>query len=393
MWRKYIAAPAANVFSYLAPADGPAEDPSPQPPPPAPIDGYQPNEEDAGEDGASDSEPPPPAAPSGYGPAPPADGAAPKRRKGKRKKAALHNGVTPKPPAPTAELAVNYVQATEPVTLTGHQKLAASAYFTEDASPPAAAPTKPTLSTPALPDFSAKLKATPTSAPVPPRSGASREGFNANWNERFQALLEGGEQDEQAKLKKYEKLSALWREFMHTAKSCGKIIISERHMPNDRRTIPAVALGGCAGGVKYIYHGILFKFAIDDHRLYGGSDHFAQKAAGHELKGLMRYFMQPGLHVPLMALVDYKGHRLVASSILPILPGDDGTIRYGSPDGGRTVYASDPELMERMEQAGRRLNLKGHMAGQKTGDRKFLYSPCDIEGHKVRQQPITVLVS
>ena len=52
----------------------------------------------------------------------------------------------------------------------------------------------------------------------------------------------------------------------------------------------------------------------------------------------MRYFMQPGLHVPLMALVDYKGHRLIASSILPIRAGETGTIRYGSPDGGRTVY-------------------------------------------------------
>jgi hypothetical protein len=223
-----------------------------------------------------------------------------------------------------------------------------------------------------MPDFSTKLKVAPP----------SREGFNANWNERFQALVEGAEQDEQAKLRKYEKLSSLWREFLHTAKSCGKIIISERRVPNERRTIPSVALGGCAGGVKYVYHGILFKFAIDDHLLYGGSDHFAQKAAGHELKGLMRYFMQPGLHVPLMALIDYKGHRLIASSILPIKAGEQGTIRYGSPDGGKHVYDADAELRKLMEQAGKRLNLKGHMAGQTKGERKFLFSPCDIEGHE-----------
>lgn len=36
-----------------------------------------------------------------------------------------------------------------------------------------------------------------------------------------------------------------------------------------------------AGGEKYIVRGILFKFAVDEHGLYGGSDENAQKAAGH----------------------------------------------------------------------------------------------------------------
>jgi hypothetical protein len=35
-----------------------------------------------------------------------------------------------------------------------------------------------------------------------------------------------------------------------------------------------------------------------------------------------------------------------------------------------------------MEQAAKRLNLKGHMTGLQSGSRKFLYACCDIEGHR-----------
>lgn len=48
--------------------------------------------------------------------------------------------------------------------------------------------------------------------------------------------------------------------------------------------------GGVAGGTKFIVQGILFKFALDDHGIYGGDEN-AQKAASHDLKGLMAYSM------------------------------------------------------------------------------------------------------
>lgn len=53
---------------------------------------------------------------------------------------------------------------------------------------------------------------------------------------------------------------------------------------------------------------------------------------------------------------------------------------YGSCDGGRTVHADLPEMNSLMEKTAQILNLKGHYAGIGE-DRKFLYAPCDIEGH------------
>ncbi len=56
-------------------------------------------------------------------------------------------------------------------------------------------------------------------------------------------------------------------------------------------------------GEKYIYHGILFKFAVDLFNIYDG-DQYAMKAANHELKSVIRYYNNiDGIHVPLMALV------------------------------------------------------------------------------------------
>ena len=90
-----------------------------------------------------------------------------------------------------------------------------------------------------------------------------------------------------------------------------------------------MALGGVAGGSKYICQGILFKVALDVRGIYGG-DHNAMKAAGtpisnlnlfsllyyielwsvgHELKGLISFYncQIEGLNVPLMAIIHYKG--------------------------------------------------------------------------------------
>lgn len=58
--------------------------------------------------------------------------------------------------------------------------------------------------------------------------------------------------------------------------------------PEITRTIPPIDVGGLAGGLKYIKDGIFFKFAVDNMCIYSG-DHFAMKAAGHELKGLAAF--------------------------------------------------------------------------------------------------------
>jgi len=93
--------------------------------------------------------------------------------------------------------------------------------------------------------------------------------------------------------------------------------------------------------------------------MYGGnlrSDENAMKSAAHEIKGCMSYFSCniKGLCFPLMvrllsipsdnctnwfiqSVIDYKGFRLLAMSILPI---KDGTLVYGSSNAGTKPTAN-----------------------------------------------------
>lgn len=83
---------------------------------------------------------------------------------------------------------------------------------------------------------------------------------------------------------------------------------------------------------KYLWRGILFKMADGSVGPFNGSDEAASKAAGHDLKGSVHYSNcgVRELHVPLIALIDYKGFRMSAQAFLPLGP---ESMVYGSAGG------------------------------------------------------------
>ena len=204
-----------------------------------------------------------------------------------------------------------------------------------------------------------------------------------DWNKEFQEL-----ESMEFVNQKYDFLSQLAQDFVQTATAYAKIIISELCMHDAQKTIKPASVGGIAGGTKYLVQGILFKVAMDVQVakgvwMYGGDtprDDFAMKAANKEMTGLSACWQQhiPGLHFPLMAVIDYKGFRVVAVSLLPV---GKGSLRYGSNDGGRVVHADDTTLNQSMKQLMEANFLKGHFVGSNPNNRKFIYGPGDIEGH------------
>jgi len=74
-----------------------------------------------------------------------------------------------------------------------------------------------------------------------------------------------------------------------------------------------------------------------------------------------------------MALIDHRGYRLIAESLLPI---SKATIRCGSDDAGRTIHNSTAES-SLLKQAAKNLNLKGHKFKSVS-----LYGPVDLECHR-----------
>eukprot|EP00012_Vannella_robusta_P006108 CAMPEP_0206200834 /NCGR_PEP_ID=MMETSP0166-20121206/11140_1 /ASSEMBLY_ACC=CAM_ASM_000260 /TAXON_ID=95228 /ORGANISM="Vannella robusta, Strain DIVA3 518/3/11/1/6" /LENGTH=753 /DNA_ID=CAMNT_0053619297 /DNA_START=317 /DNA_END=2574 /DNA_ORIENTATION=- len=195
-----------------------------------------------------------------------------------------------------------------------------------------------------------------------------------DWNKEFNEVLES------PLLERAEKLRKLEKEFVEVASIIGKIIISEKNVHPSQKTVKAISVdSGIAGGEKYQVKGIFFKFAVDKADLYGSDEH-AMKVACHELKGhtaLVSCGMVHGLKLGLMTVIDYQGSRLTAVSVLPI---SRDTLVYGSSDAGRVVCSSLEAMNDIMRQCGKVLNLKGHLAGVGE-EKKFIYGPCDLEGH------------
>jgi hypothetical protein len=157
------------------------------------------------------------------------------------------------------------------------------------------------------------------------------------WNEEFQRLLERPVTNEFEATGTRKAINKLWTEFSDfTCKIVGTLV-AELTLPNALKSIQQAQVGGIAGGNKYVYHGVFFKFVMDKGGLYG-DDAFAAKAAGHELKSLRHLIgcRSAQLHFPLCSVIDYLGFRVIASSQLPI---NQDTLRYGSADGGRHVAA------------------------------------------------------
>eukprot|EP01091_Cochliopodium_minus_P007159 TRINITY_DN17083_c0_g1_i1.p1 TRINITY_DN17083_c0_g1~~TRINITY_DN17083_c0_g1_i1.p1 ORF type:complete len:687 (-),score=160.04 TRINITY_DN17083_c0_g1_i1:2014-4074(-) len=204
-----------------------------------------------------------------------------------------------------------------------------------------------------------------------------KEGF-VNWNRLFQQLISLEIKNQKEKIQKSFNLSLLIKKFLDDSIPIAKTIINERFFDEKRKTIFTSNSGGIAGGEKYIVKGIFFKFAEDSHGIYGG-DSFAIKVAGRELnslKALFKYIQKTNtnLMVPLMVTIQYKGYRLIASSLLPL---SGKSLVYGSADGGKTVHKSDIEMNKVMEITAKYFNLKEH-----TVSGKKIMMPADIEGHR-----------
>jgi len=204
---------------------------------------------------------------------------------------------------------------------------------------------------------------------------------NSEWNTTFQSCLE-----QENSYEKFETLGCLAHDFQHAAELYGRMIISERFLDEEEKRFPPSQLGGVAGGEKIIVRGILFKFAVDTkikttkNWMYGKyyrNDAFAMSAAGHELRSLERIVESGGgfaeeVFVPLMTLIDYRGFRLIAMSLVPI---GKHTICYGSCDAGKSMHA-DPVMAKKCAKIFSRMNLKKHIVKD-----KVMHTCGDIEGH------------
>ena len=80
-------------------------------------------------------------------------------------------------------------------------------------------------------------------------------------------------------------LERVARDFYETARTYGRVIINEMHLPVEAKTVRPLKLGGVLGGHKYVVRGVLFKIPNGEmFSAYPDPFHIANKIQGHELK-------------------------------------------------------------------------------------------------------------
>lgn len=221
-------------------------------------------------------------------------------------------------------------------------------------------------------------------------------------NSRFQTLVQDLVSVLRIKARKAPKtlasceaLEELSRDFVETARVYGRVIISELHMPMEAKTVRPIEVGGVLGGNKYLVRGVLFKMAdAHDQNMFAAYPDpiaIANKVQGHELKGLKAYFgwfFNRGridlVSFPLTAIIDYKGHRIIAMTQLPITGAK--SLIYGCADAGsECVVKNDiPEWSNFVTEASLGLNLKPHrvLNGRSARGETEISSCVDLEGHQ-----------
>lgn len=234
-------------------------------------------------------------------------------------------------------------------------------------------------------------------------NNADRDDAARSMNARFQTLVESlvsglgskaMDKDAQSKECSAE-LERIARDFTETARTYGRVIISELHLPVQQKTVRPISMGGVLGGSKFVVRGVLFKMATSNAMFseYPDPVYIANKVQGHELKGLKAYFgwffnrASVGLvSFPLTAIIDYKGHRITAMTQLPIA--GSRSLIYGCANAGEDCTVKDeiPEWSQFVREASMGLNLKPHWvvngrSGASVGEIE-LASCIDLEGHR-----------
>ena len=247
-----------------------------------------------------------------------------------------------------------------------------------------ALPPPPPLTSQLTDDLSTHPPTHPTPSPHPSSPSSPP---NLSWNSRFQTALELPETTESSTLTKYAALSALSSDFLSLARTYGRTIISEYFLPRHQQTIqPNPHLGGWAGGRKFTARGILFKLCNDvqlssGQWLYGGGAcdvESANKVGSHEVRSAIRCFSHhaEGVRVPMMALVEWGGYRVLAMPLLPLPPHPSTPPLLGSNDGGHTVHSDDPHLTSLVTSLATHLHLAPHRINQCE-----VHTAGDVEGH------------
>lgn len=199
------------------------------------------------------------------------------------------------------------------------------------------------------------------------------------WNEEYQSCKEMPRGTMTERVVRDRTLFKVHSDFVDAATAGAKAVV-------DKSVLPINPMDPKSSYV-YIQNNIFFSFAVDN---YDGSkfttylDEYAHANANNDLKGVIAFNEADvnGVHTLATAIIDYKGHRVLAQSIIPgILYGEQGSSHvYGSLDDGETFISSDEKYFALMKESAEKLHMKQHAIYDKEEKVHVLCGPSDCKG-------------
>ncbi|XP_069788946.1 clustered mitochondria protein homolog isoform X2 [Narcine bancroftii] len=198
-----------------------------------------------------------------------------------------------------------------------------------------------------------------------------------DWNEELQLTREMPCQDLMQRLLKEQTFFKVNRDFVAAAIYGAMAVVDGNIM--------AINPGEYIKMQMFIWNNIFFSFGFDirDNFKASGGDHAAYTASSNDLKGIQAYsdLNVEGLHLLGTIIVDYRGYRIVAQSIIPgILEQDqEQYVVYGSINFGKGVI-SDLEYVGLLLKTSKLLHIQKHLILNEMDQPLMMCSSMDCKG-------------
>ncbi|KAK6191420.1 hypothetical protein SNE40_003114 [Patella caerulea] len=202
-------------------------------------------------------------------------------------------------------------------------------------------------------------------------------GQTRDWNEEIQMTRELSRKNLPDRLIRERAIFKVHSDFVAAASRGAQAVIDGNVMP--------INPGEDSKMQMFIWNNIFFSLGFDvkDHYKDFGGDAAAYAAPGNDLQGVRAYFSsdQEGLYTLGTVVVDYRGYRVTAQSIIPgILEREqEQSVVYGSVDFGKTVVTSD-KYRELLSKTATQLKIRPHKVINNKDEEVELFSSIECKG-------------
>lgn len=207
----------------------------------------------------------------------------------------------------------------------------------------------------------------------------SGRGVLRDWNEEYQSCHEMPRRTLQERMMFTRTKYRVYLDFREAAVKGACAVVNGN--------IPPINPMDEERALVYLYNKIFFSITVDARdghlkQLVGDKVTFTN--AGHDLAGIAAFERCniPKLHTLATTIVDYKGHRVLAQSIIPgVFHGDQSTTHvYGLMDAKDSIKC-EPSMHRLMQSAAARLHIREHVVSDpKTGKPVRLASGVETKG-------------